>query len=262
MILLVQDGQKICLQRTKTWNELLILLPEHWKVSMELNTRLDHQLKSFVRFDTFDTSRTHSFRVHSTLSVWSNWTLFWYKFLTEELFDTFIQLDSVLIQVSNRRTFWYFWYVDAASGGSDDWAHGVANIKYSYTIELRDTGDHGFVLPKEQIIPTGEETMLALVDLCHTVAQERNLYSGPVTSQWPQKPRIPKSRKIWRSEKHKSRKNRKCFPLYFTLLSQFNKSEQNLEQKNWPMTCLSLFLPLSFSLSLKRQERERERERE
>ena len=34
-----------------------------------------------------------------------------------------------------------------ASGGSDDWAKGGANIKYSYTVELPDTGKYGFLLP-------------------------------------------------------------------------------------------------------------------
>lgn len=46
---------------------------------------------------------------------------------------------------------------DAAAGGADDWAFGVAGIPYVYTIELRDTGRYGFILPKEYIIPTGEE---------------------------------------------------------------------------------------------------------
>lgn len=47
---------------------------------------------------------------------------------------------------------------DLASGGSDDWAKGAGNVKFSYTIELRDTGAYGFVLPPDQIIPSGEET--------------------------------------------------------------------------------------------------------
>jgi len=59
------------------------------------------------------------------------------------------------------------------AGGSDDWAHGAAGIKYSYTVELRDTGNHGFVLPKEQIIPTGEETLLLLIDMAHSFALEK-----------------------------------------------------------------------------------------
>ncbi|XP_015609902.1 carboxypeptidase B [Cephus cinctus] len=44
------------------------------------------------------------------------------------------------------------------SGGSDDWAKGVAGIKYSYTVELRDRGTYGFLLPATQIVPTARET--------------------------------------------------------------------------------------------------------
>jgi len=50
-----------------------------------------------------------------------------------------------------------------ASGGSDDYAKGTAGVKYSYTIELRDTGLYGFQLPASQIIPSGEETFEALL---------------------------------------------------------------------------------------------------
>jgi hypothetical protein len=45
-----------------------------------------------------------------------------------------------------------------ASGGSDDWAKGVANIKYVYTMEVRDEGQYGFELPASQILPTAKET--------------------------------------------------------------------------------------------------------
>lgn len=37
--------------------------------------------------------------------------------------------------------------IDVASGGSDDWAKGSAGVKYSYTVEMRDTGTFGFELP-------------------------------------------------------------------------------------------------------------------
>ncbi|XP_015784758.1 carboxypeptidase B isoform X2 [Tetranychus urticae] len=50
----------------------------------------------------------------------------------------------------------------AAAGGADDWAKGTANIKYAYTVELRDDGRYGFVLPSRYIIPTGQETWTAL----------------------------------------------------------------------------------------------------
>ncbi|XP_027139599.1 carboxypeptidase A5 [Larimichthys crocea] len=49
-----------------------------------------------------------------------------------------------------------------ASGGTIDWTYNQG-IKYSYTFELRDTGRYGFILPPSQIIPTAQETWLALM---------------------------------------------------------------------------------------------------
>ena len=45
-----------------------------------------------------------------------------------------------------------------ASGSSTDWAHGEVGIGFTTSMELRDTGASGFLLPPEQIIPTAEET--------------------------------------------------------------------------------------------------------
>lgn len=50
----------------------------------------------------------------------------------------------------------------AASGGADDWAKAIPKIKYAYTIELRDRGQHGFVLPAQYIIPTAKEALAAV----------------------------------------------------------------------------------------------------
>ena len=44
-----------------------------------------------------------------------------------------------------------------ASGTSLDWALGVAGIPYVYSIELRDTGAYGFLLPPSEIVPNAEE---------------------------------------------------------------------------------------------------------
>jgi carboxypeptidase A2 len=70
-----------------------------------------------------------------------------------------------------------------ASGSSVDWTFGVANVTYSFAVELRDTGAsryyppnqkdssrrayipagrYGFVLPPSEIVPTGEETFAAV----------------------------------------------------------------------------------------------------
>ena len=44
-----------------------------------------------------------------------------------------------------------------AAGTSLDWALGVGDIPYTYTIELRDTGDYGILLPPSEIIPNTTE---------------------------------------------------------------------------------------------------------
>jgi len=49
-----------------------------------------------------------------------------------------------------------------AGGGLDDGLYGLFRVA-SYTVELRDTGRHGFVLPPDQIIPTGEENLAAVI---------------------------------------------------------------------------------------------------
>jgi len=45
-----------------------------------------------------------------------------------------------------------------SSGSSRDWAKGEGGFKWVYTIELRDTGRYGFLLPPDQILPTSIET--------------------------------------------------------------------------------------------------------
>ncbi|XP_060066210.1 carboxypeptidase B-like [Ylistrum balloti] len=52
-----------------------------------------------------------------------------------------------------------------ASGSSADWTYGKQDIKYSYGVELRDRGEYGFLLPADQIIPSGEETLQAVIAL-------------------------------------------------------------------------------------------------
>ncbi|XP_074223158.1 carboxypeptidase A5 isoform X2 [Camelus bactrianus] len=48
-----------------------------------------------------------------------------------------------------------------ASGITVDWAYD-SGIKYSFSFELRDTGHYGFLLPAAQIVPTAQETWLAI----------------------------------------------------------------------------------------------------
>ncbi|RUP50491.1 hypothetical protein BC936DRAFT_138886 [Jimgerdemannia flammicorona] len=48
-----------------------------------------------------------------------------------------------------------------ASGNSIDFSYN-AGAKYSFAVELRDTGLYGFLLPESQILPTAKETWLGL----------------------------------------------------------------------------------------------------
>ncbi|CAG7816111.1 unnamed protein product [Allacma fusca] len=59
--------------------------------------------------------------------------------------------------------------LSAGAGGSDDWAYGSGNFEYSYTIEVRDTGAYGFILPPQQIIPTAQETFQAVLTMANAL---------------------------------------------------------------------------------------------
>ena len=59
--------------------------------------------------------------------------------------------------------------LDAAAGGSEDWTYGELGVKYSFSVELRDKGRYGFLLPANQIIPTGEETFQGLKALVKAI---------------------------------------------------------------------------------------------
>ncbi|MPC91182.1 Carboxypeptidase B [Portunus trituberculatus] len=57
-----------------------------------------------------------------------------------------------------------------------DFAHGTAGIPYSYALELRDRGNYGFILPKEQIHPTAQETFLGIRAMTEAIFHK--LYPG------------------------------------------------------------------------------------
>lgn len=51
-----------------------------------------------------------------------------------------------------------------AAGTSIDWSYGVANIPYSYMVELRDKKNK-FLLPTEEILETSEEVFNGVLSL-------------------------------------------------------------------------------------------------
>ena len=48
-------------------------------------------------------------------------------------------------------------------GSAIDFFYATLRVKYSYQIKLRDTGSYGFLLPKSEIVPTGQEMFNAIV---------------------------------------------------------------------------------------------------
>uniref|UniRef100_W8BDX3 Zinc carboxypeptidase A 1 n=1 Tax=Ceratitis capitata TaxID=7213 RepID=W8BDX3_CERCA len=59
------------------------------------------------------------------------------------------------------------------SGSTRDWVYNEQGIRISYTIEFRDTGRYGFILPPIQIIPHCEDTLAGILALVNK-AKELN----------------------------------------------------------------------------------------
>ncbi|GIY69924.1 carboxypeptidase A2 [Caerostris extrusa] len=63
----------------------------------------------------------------------------------------------------------------ATSGSASDWVYDVAGVRHSFSLELRDRGVFGFLLPRTEILPTSEETWAGIsAIISHLQAKEKN----------------------------------------------------------------------------------------
>jgi len=56
-------------------------------------------------------------------------------------------------------------------GAAVDWAYAVGKIRYAYSVKLRDTGNHGFLLPRSEIVPSGEEMFAMAKELAEFILE-------------------------------------------------------------------------------------------
>ncbi|CAN9499007.1 unnamed protein product [Ophioblennius macclurei] len=125
----------------------------------------ESEVKAIVEF-----VKSHNLKAFLSIHSYSQMLLYPYGYTNTPVKDQ-AELHSVAQKAVNALTSLYgtrYEYgntmevIYQASGVTTDWSY-KQGIKYSYTFELRDTGRYGFALPASQILPTAQETWLALM---------------------------------------------------------------------------------------------------
>jgi len=90
-----------------------------------------------------------------------------YYCITFRVYNNYVQKDDFLNL--------FILYLDEASGNTIDWIKGTYNKSIVYVYELRDKSQYGFLLPPEQIIPTGEETLDSIIAMLKKAKTLKNM---------------------------------------------------------------------------------------
>ncbi|CAO2651659.1 Nn.00g042290.m01.CDS01 [Neocucurbitaria sp. VM-36] len=70
---------------------------------------------------------------------------------------------NVALSTMNKKKKTILPRIESGGGSALDWFYHELKVRYSYQVKLRDTGSYGFLLPKENIVPTGEEMLDAVL---------------------------------------------------------------------------------------------------
>ncbi|KPJ18702.1 Carboxypeptidase A1 [Papilio machaon] len=117
------------------------------------------------------------------------------------------QASGHIYKVGSTKDLMYY-----ASGTSTDWSYAVANIPYSYMVELRGKR-HRFLLPKEEIVCTSIEVLCGVSKLMEYI-EKFNKVTPAVSVESCQSPsytvQVPRSPSWVSARCHSCRSSRSC----------------------------------------------------
>ncbi|KNC30333.1 hypothetical protein FF38_03910 [Lucilia cuprina] len=142
----------------------------------------DQEIKQMLQFIN-NTIPEDTIKIYISLHSYGQYVLSpWGHTDTEfpEHYDQMMHVAKGYADALYRRYKTVFTYGSSAttlykvSGSGKEWAYGVKGIPIPYTIELRDKGEYGFVLPPEMILPVAKEVLDGFVGMINA-AQEINI---------------------------------------------------------------------------------------